>query len=528
MKGDNVIEFAAHRRRAAPEDAATPNVERDSHRANETDALLRKLRDTKRLDKADQSALVGNLGRMIVQLDAKNPKVIAKNILHPNQWEKRTRYIRWPGEVAGRSARHAASGGDFARIIEQLIDQKVSRRFDHDQAKIQTVRDALKGTSFQPPSRFQMPTGDDDADTAYLVVEMEKVLDKLARDADLTEHFKLVSKHPIYPNHPYYTWSRSLELKSDLEPNSLYTWDWYTDDDELHDWIPWWAPKCVIGHLYIPFERRCLHLPDHVLSEVTKTCGGTVTRDTWMEHDCSSLIDPFVAPEWIRPRRVCHRLPIWLIALPLPNKLVPCLYAAIEHPGGFYPKQTFPSYDDPVSPCFVDTLGERVDNDAVYFCDVSDDDYESYYVHASETGIIAIGSRIDGDVGDFKPTWFCVSSIDEIPQWLQAHPVQQVLKLTMDSDAAQSFALLPRRFPGRRHSDSETIFRPAFSDSFTQTQLRQDTIAAYLLRNFGAEQGAPIFQALKEDALAKAAAAREIIDRGLAKFKAAFDSRYGK
>jgi hypothetical protein len=206
------------------------------------------------------------------------------------------------------------------------------------------------------------------------------------------------------------------------------------------------------------------------------------------------------------------------------------LYAAIYHPGGFYPKEQFLLDDNPTRPCFVDSLGERIDDDRVYFCGDDDfDEYEPFYVHASESGIIAIGSRIDGGVKNFKSALFGVSMIDEIPQWLHDHPVQRLLKLTMDSDGAKLFALSPRKFLGRKWGgDSETVFRPAFSDSITQTQLRQNTIAAYLLRNFVDGDDATIFEALKNDAVAKAAAAREVIEGELSKFQTAFDSRYGK
>jgi hypothetical protein len=79
-------------------------------------------------------------------------------------------------------------------------------------------------------------------------------------------------------------------------------------------------------------------------------------------------------------------------------------------------------------------------------------------------------------------------------------------------------------------SDSESVFRPAVSDSVTQytPPLRQNTIAAYLLRNFVYVDDVPIFEALKNDALAKATAAREVIDGERSKFQAAFDRRYGK
>jgi hypothetical protein len=528
MKGDNVIEFAAHRGQAVPEEAATWSA----HRNKEAEALLDKLRNKKRLEKGDQSALVGNLGLLIVQLDAKNRQLVAKSILRSNESEKRKRYIRFPNEVVGRSTRHAASGGAFARIIGQLINERVTRGLDRDQAKIETVRDALKGTSFQRRSRLKMPEGDDNAAAAYLVMQMQKVFDKLAQEADLDEHFKLVSTYPIYTDGPYYAWSNSLELRSDLEPNSLHKWDWFTDEDELEDWIPWWAPKCVIGHLYIPFHCRCLHLPEHAVDELKRACGGTVTLDNWMRDECFSVIAPLVGSEWIRPRGVYHRLPIWLVALPLPNRLIPCLYAAIHHPGGFHPKAQFPSYDAPTMPCFTDKIGEQIEDDAVYFCVDDDyDDYETFYVNASDAGIFVIGSGVDESVKHFNSKLLGVSMIDEIPHWLHDHPVQRLLKLTMDSDAAKLFALSARSF-SRRRSDGngETVFRPAFADSITlhTPPLRQDTIAAYLLRNLVDADGPTIFEALKDDAIAKSIATKEVIDGALSEFQDAFEKRYGK
>jgi hypothetical protein len=57
--------------------------------------------------------------------------------------------------------------------------------------------------------------------------------------------------------------------------------------------------------------------------------------------------------------------------------------------------------------------------------------------------------------------------------------------------------------------------------------LRQDTIAAYLLRNM-VDGDAQSFQALKSDALMKHSATREIIDAEVSKFREAFDSRYNR
>jgi len=152
MNEDNVVDFAVHRW-PAPGDGTDRAAERESNRANEADELLCTLREKKRLAKADQSALVSNLGRLIVQFDAGNAKAIAKDILQSNEWEKRKGYIRFPSEAAGFVGRHAGSGGAFARIIERLIEVKVSGDVGRDQARSETVRKALRGTSFLGMSR---------------------------------------------------------------------------------------------------------------------------------------------------------------------------------------------------------------------------------------------------------------------------------------------------------------------------------------------------------------------------------------
>jgi hypothetical protein len=129
--------------------------------------------------------------------------------------------------------------------------------------------------------------------------------------------------------------------------------------------------------------------------------------------------------------------------------------------------------------------------------------------------------------------------IDDLPDWLKPHPVQRLLKLTMDSDEGKLFALASRSFAGNIEwwiSDEEpvlpaeiSVFRPAFSDPAPQyTPLRQNTIAASLLRNFTYVEDGSIFEALKNDARARATAARELIDREFSKFRTTFEQRFGK
>ena len=96
----------------------------------------------------------------------------------------------------------------------------------------------------------------------------------------------------------------------------------------------------------------------------------------------------------------------------------------------------------------------------------------------------------------------------------------------MDSEIATDFALSPRHFPGRWFGEYETIFRPSFPDTPMLTQLRQNTIGAYMLRNFVGT--ADILKGLKNDALEKILATKEVIDTELAKYKNAFDKRFNK
>jgi hypothetical protein len=263
---------------------------------NEADALLQKLRETKRLKKADQATLVGNLGRLIREFDGENAKTIAKNILHENQWEKRKRYVRFPDEAVGRSAGQAASGGAFAGIIERLIDLFVSRNMDRNQVRTDIVHKVLQRTSLRPPSSFRMAEGADEADAARLVADMSRVCEMLADEADLAEFFALVSKHPIYPPGPWYQWANSLELNSEEEPNHIDAWGWDTDEDEIREWVPWWAPKCVIGHLYIPFECQGLWLPENAAAEIKKTCG---SADDYYRNHFAPLLEAFTGQEWM-------------------------------------------------------------------------------------------------------------------------------------------------------------------------------------------------------------------------------------
>jgi hypothetical protein len=547
MTEDNVVDLGSYKRQMMSEKSSDRGIELHAERNKEADELLELLRRSKRIAKRDQPVLVSNLGRLVARLDQKNPLSIAEKILQDNEWQKRKRYILFPNEVSDALPRYAASGGTFARLIDRLIEETASlRSISRVQSKIEIVYQTLKGTSFRRPSRFQMTNGEDDA--AFFIKSLERVLDSFAEEVDLSQYFELVSKYPLYPAEPS-TRSQLLELEIERQkPNNLYEWDDFWDEDDLENWIPWWAPKCVIGHLYIPFLCSRLRLSERGVAEITTNCDGEITQESWRRGECSFLVEPFVDAQRMDPASVTnrsnvvnHRLPIWLIVLPTRNKLVACLYASIHYREEFQINQSLSAsgnyylHDDKTTPCFVDLIGEEIEHDVKFFCGDHEDDHP-YYVRYSETSVEVIGSAVDEDLDNFKAEVLDPYSTDEIPLWLHSHPVQRLLKLTMESDAAKVFALSPqmsfREFANRATAWplSVSIFRPAFSDPVADCTppLRQNTIAAYLLRNFVNAGNSTIFEALKSDTLAKAAAAREVIGERISKFQDAFEKRYGK
>ncbi len=506
-------------------------------RASDADGLLARLKQKKRLPRADGATIARNLGRMIADIDHGRGLLIAKRVLK-DKYEKRRRYVEFPGE--NEADRYASSGGDFARIIQDLTLEKKQRGFDSANATIETVYDALLGTSLLPPSRFRMPDGANDE--VFLRDALDKVLVDLAQSSGLPQYFELVSKYPVVPSNEV----RGLELRDDREPNDLYRWDGFADEDEFQNWVPWWAPKSVIGHIYIPFDCKQAKVNPEGVAKLKEACNGEITKDSWDEKECPWLVEThLIDEERHHERRTWHRLPVWIVVVPSPTGLVSCLYCSIWHWDELQisrsvADETYTSYYNSITPCFVRAIGETLDKDLVYF--PSDDDHawdRPYYVCPTGDTITVIGSNLDPEIEPFAAhAWGTASSIDEVPPWLHPHPVQQLLKLSANSIPARLFVLSPRVFVSslefRRWrwgiDDSETVFRPAFSDPMKQfvPPIRQNTIAAYLLRNFVDSGEFGIYHMLKKDILDKAAATRALIEREVSKFRDAFADRYGQ
>jgi hypothetical protein len=528
LKDDNVVELAAYRDGANSEQAVSPSASRSADRSKEAMDILKELRRKARIHPDDRPIVARNLGRLLVEMEPDSPKLLAKKVLQ-SSWQKRKRYIHLPSDhVGGAPVSYAASGLEFAGIIERLAEERIRAGFDRTQAIVATIYDVLKETSFRRPSRFQIREGFNESEAALLLSAMKQVFDKFAQEVELSEYFELVSKYPVFPDCPYYESSNVLALDGEYVGNDIYRWDWMTDEDEIdvQSHIPWWAPRCVIGHLYIPFQTDCLYLPEQGITELRDACGGEITRVTW-NNEYSELVQPFITPEYIRPQAVHYRFPVVLVGLPRPNRLVPCLYGSLSHPTGLQ-KDQWASYsqETPDMPCIAAGIGGTIDEDDVFFYGSYSDPKTPLYVCVEKAGVLVMGSEINGD--EFTPNLWLASSIDDLPNWLNSHPVQRFLKLSPDSDLGTQFALTQRRFLQREFwfSESDTVFRPSFPDSSTTfTQLRSNTIGAYLLRNFADNGG--IFEFLKSDALEKIAATKKVINTELRKTQDAFDRLYG-
>jgi hypothetical protein len=252
---------------------------------------------------------------------------------------------------------------------------------------------------------------------------------------------------------------------------------------------------------------------------------GLINEDTWRREECSWEIE-FPKPETIPRRRMLHRLPVLLVVLPSMSGLVSCLCATVHHWDDFRIKQSlknrcYREYTNAITPSFVRTVGERIENDAVFFVD-DDKEYENLtYVCVDDDFIDLIGWLVDQEVENFESDLSTAEYVHDLPHWLQDYPVQRLLRFTADLDEASGFTLAPRVFPEE--------FRPAFpSEAPLTAPVRQNTIAAYLLQNLVDAKGSAIFHALKSDAIEKAAAAKDLIEIETLKFQGAFEERYGK
>lgn len=547
---DNVVDLAKVR---DANSARATAEERRRERRKETLDELETLRNTVRVPKEDQSKIVRNLGRIVAQIEPKDPMGFAKRVLGEDLFEKRKRYILFAGEQP--ADRYHATGKTFARFIDDLIKERIRRGFADTQAKIETIRDVLKGTSFRPWSRFEMQENGEDA--AFFVDAVGKVLNRLVQECDLQEYFDRVSKYPVYDNstdrNGKWNARELLYFHPNKAPNDLYEWNnFLEDEDEIQNWIPWWAPKCIVGHIYVPMDCNSLRLASKVVEHIKEVCGANISEDSWRGADCSWLEGLLLDAERTE-NGAYHRLPVWLMALPQPDRLIACFYTAFDSrmdefqiKASLSSDNSYHAYDNASTPRFVKRIGERLESDEVFFSgdEISDDGDDTLFIHHSENEIELIGSRIqDDEILNFIPKAVgYLSDWEGLPAWLHPYPIQQIMKLTSDSPWPTRFALQPRLVPrgqgvlgvdfgGQYLSEAvNTIFRPMFPEHASNyaPPIAQNTIAACVLRGLVNEGEANLFSALCNDANAKHKALHSVVDSEIKKFQDEFGGRYEK
>ena len=143
-------------RRPGAETAAASPDDRRSDRLKEANDLLDMLGRTKRVAAEDRAIFARNLGRLITNLGVSDRMAFAKTVLE-EKWDKRKAYILFPDESPG--TRFAASGGDLKEVILRIVNQRSAKVLSHANALIQTVYEALKGSSFRRSERFSRNSG---------------------------------------------------------------------------------------------------------------------------------------------------------------------------------------------------------------------------------------------------------------------------------------------------------------------------------------------------------------------------------
>src|SRR5262245_58224517 len=134
MSDDNIFPFPYARRKVSREEALREAAATKA--ADDADARLQRLRDTRRLVKDERRHIAENLGRLLSKLQIKPSDVLGRYL------EKRKRYVCLVGERGNdRDTTYAAKGSAFAKIIETVAEIAEKRALSN---KREIVYEALR------------------------------------------------------------------------------------------------------------------------------------------------------------------------------------------------------------------------------------------------------------------------------------------------------------------------------------------------------------------------------------------------
>ena len=159
---------------------------------------LDQLRQSARTDKGDAILLAQRLGEIAQKVSPRRPKDAARQwfdaLWNGDRWEKRKRYILFPGETAPDPV--ASNGADWAALIElaaKTLYPDDSATSTKERARI--CRDVLRGTCFLPAANFG-PLRSDSAQTLMAALAT-KTCEAIEAKTEIVELWEALEETPF-------------------------------------------------------------------------------------------------------------------------------------------------------------------------------------------------------------------------------------------------------------------------------------------------------------------------------------------
>jgi hypothetical protein len=269
-------------------------------------SIIGLLRQQPKVAHLDRLVIALNLGRRSAEADPLDPSTPAKrwfDAWHGSRWEKRKRYICFPGEVPQdprTPGAYIASSADWASLIEAAaadLFPDATLNFEHKRENFR--RDMLRGTTFVP----EVATNNTDA-LALMVALAHKIETHISVQTDIEQLWSTLDMTPFAP-----------EICSTLQPAGSKEFDeisivphvasahfvtkWAVPDDANFRFSPmsanaiedWAYPKIRIGMFGYRWVTDAFIAPPGYYDDWHKVgAEGRVTHQ--------ACIDDF-APDWI-------------------------------------------------------------------------------------------------------------------------------------------------------------------------------------------------------------------------------------
>lgn len=177
----------------------------EARRQQKPKSILTKLKGTTRVPRPDRLVLATNLGKLASELDQAKPGRPAKLWFNKSwdgdRWQKRKRYICFPGETPpdpDDDGAFIASGSDWTKLIEAAATDRFPGEGDTIERERERVyREILRGTTYLPRSE-SLPVTDGTARNLLFSLA-QKILERLAQNSDLERLWDILKDTPFAP-----------------------------------------------------------------------------------------------------------------------------------------------------------------------------------------------------------------------------------------------------------------------------------------------------------------------------------------